>query len=158
MATIYRKTVKGQTEVETRALRIAPRFRSVLILVDGRRSDADLLKLLPQAHADTLDALAQGGFIEAIGSTAGLPQRQPVPAVDSSHAFQQRRHESARALLDRVGPIADPLVARMERTRHASELQPLLAMAIQLVLHTRGSAAAADYARRFDPEGRAGSP
>jgi WD40 repeat protein len=37
MPTIYRKTAKGQSEIETRVHRLAPRFRSLLILVDGRR-------------------------------------------------------------------------------------------------------------------------
>jgi hypothetical protein len=167
MATIYRKTAKGQTEIETRALRIAPRFRSVLILVDGRRTDAELLKLMPQASPDTLEALAQGGFIEALVAKAATVRERPAPVAaasapaplpDAAQVFEQHRRESARALLDRVGPIAEPLIVRMERTRHAAELKPLLAMAIQLVSHTRGSAAAADYARRFDPDGSTGSP
>ena len=36
MATIYRKTAKGVREIETRATKLAPRFRSLLILVDGK--------------------------------------------------------------------------------------------------------------------------
>ena len=73
MATIYRKTAKGQSEIETRALKLAPRFRSLLILVDGRRSDRELTTLLPQAGDEALAALAQAGLIEAIGLTADTP-------------------------------------------------------------------------------------
>ena len=51
MATIFRKTEKGQREIETRALKLAPRFRSALILVDGRRSDAELIAMMPQMDA-----------------------------------------------------------------------------------------------------------
>ncbi|HRD85230.1 MAG TPA: hypothetical protein PLF63_08655, partial [Rubrivivax sp.] len=69
MPTIYRKTAKGQTEVETRSHRLAPRFRSVLILVDGRRTDDELAKLMPHAGEGTLEALEQGGFIEPISVT-----------------------------------------------------------------------------------------
>lgn len=78
MPTIYRKTAKGQTEIETRAHRLAPRFRSLLILVDGRRTDADLDKLMPQAGQQALDALAEGGFIELISLTDTNPRLQPV--------------------------------------------------------------------------------
>ncbi len=46
MATIYRKTAKGHSEIETRAHRLAPRLRSALIMVDGRRSDDEVRKLI----------------------------------------------------------------------------------------------------------------
>lgn len=70
MATIYRKTAKGHLEVETRALKLAPRFRSMLILVDGRRSDDELRAMLPRADLAVFDALAAAGLIEAIALTA----------------------------------------------------------------------------------------
>ena len=44
MATIYSKTADGQNEIETRARRLSPRARSTLILVDGKRSEAELGK------------------------------------------------------------------------------------------------------------------
>ena len=36
MSTVYRKTAKGQAEIDTRAYRLLPRLRQALILVDGR--------------------------------------------------------------------------------------------------------------------------
>lgn len=170
MASIYRKTAKGQTEIETRALRLAPRFRSLLILVDGRRTDEELLTLMPQAGADGLEALAQGGFIELIGVTAqpapvpaaaaGVANR-PAPAAPTAAAapplaapgFEQRRRESVRALIDQVGPMAEALALRMERANSADELKPLLVMAAQIIANTRGRATATAYARRFDLDG-----
>lgn len=86
MPTIYRKTAKGQTEIETRAHRLAPRFRSLLILVDGRRSDADLEKLMPQAGAQALDALVEGGFIELISLTDTHPRLQPIAPLPTAAA------------------------------------------------------------------------
>jgi hypothetical protein len=73
MATIYRKTVKGLAEVETRALKLAPRFRNLLILVDGKRSDVELRAMLPHVEPAALEALAQAGLVEAIGVTAERP-------------------------------------------------------------------------------------
>lgn len=78
MPTIYRKTPKGQTEIETRAHRLAPRLRSLLIMVDGRRSDVDLERLMPQLSAAALLSLAAGGFIEAISVTSAEPRPQPA--------------------------------------------------------------------------------
>jgi hypothetical protein len=49
MATIYRKTAKGHSEIETCAARLPPRLRSALILIDGRRTDGEMGKLILQA-------------------------------------------------------------------------------------------------------------
>ena len=68
MITVYRKSAKGQREIETRADRLAPRLRTALILVDGRRSDADLRALIqPDADA-ALATLLDGGYIEPVSS------------------------------------------------------------------------------------------
>ncbi len=158
MATIYRKTGKGQNEIETRALKLAPRFRSLLILVDGRRSDTELLTLLPQTGDELLQALAQGGFIEAIGVTADDVRSQPsrpsvAPAASAVPAgFEQRRSQAVHALIDQVGPIAESLALKMERARTASELKPLIETAAQVLANTRGRAAAAEYSRRYGAE------
>jgi hypothetical protein len=157
MATIFRKTSKGQTEIETRALKLAPRFRSLLILVDGRRSDEELLRLMPQAGADALAALAEGGFIEAIGVTAApAPRSSSPPAAPAAPppepaapGFEQRRRESVRTLIDLVGPMAEALAVKMEGARNATELKPLIETAAQIVANTRGRATATTYLQRF---------
>ena len=47
MPLVYRKTTKGQREIETRADRLLPRLRTALILADGRRGMEELRKLVP---------------------------------------------------------------------------------------------------------------
>lgn len=42
--TIYDKTDKGREELSTRKYQLAPRSRSLLVLVDGKQTVADLLK------------------------------------------------------------------------------------------------------------------
>ena len=74
MAIIFRKTAKGMAEIETRAHRLVPRMRSALILVDGKRSDAEIGGMILQQVTETLHALAGQGFIEVLavhGSGAG---------------------------------------------------------------------------------------
>jgi hypothetical protein len=65
MPTIYAKTDRGLAEFETRAYRLHPRLRTVLILVDGRRSDLELVHMLHHA-AEGIVMLLEGGFIEAV--------------------------------------------------------------------------------------------
>lgn len=77
MPLIYRKTPKGVAEIETRAHGLAPRIRSTLILVNGKRDADDVAALVAQPADDTLRQLASSGFIEAVGETI----RQPEPAA-----------------------------------------------------------------------------
>lgn len=161
MATIYRKTAKGQQEIETRATRLAPRFRGLLILVDGRRSDVELTSLMPLAGADALRALDEGGYVEVIGTTAEpTAGSQPSPEAERKPAtttvvlgFEQRRREAVRRLLDLVGPLGEALALRMERARAAEEFDPLLETAAKVVANTRGREAGEDYLRRFSAGG-----
>ena len=80
-------------EIETRATKLAPRFRSLLILVDGRRSDDELNGLVANAGEQGLQALAEGGFIEAIGMTADVAVRPtaepPTPTAPPSQLPSQ---------------------------------------------------------------------
>ncbi|MDP3085766.1 MAG: hypothetical protein Q8N44_19040, partial [Rubrivivax sp.] len=66
MATIYRKTAKGLTEIATREHRLTPRLRSALIVTDGKRNDAELRALISQQADETLASLLEQGFIEAV--------------------------------------------------------------------------------------------
>jgi hypothetical protein len=182
MATIYRKTAKGHSEIETRALRLSPRLRSALILIDGRRSDDDMRKLILQQPDETLRTLSEQGFIEVIAITQEQPTprqpsnvaapRQPslapaaaaapapapapalAPAQEAAAAaparnFEATRAQAVRALTDLVGPMAEALAIKMERTRNADELRPLVKTAQTIVGNARGGQAAADYGARF---------
>jgi hypothetical protein len=161
MATIYRKTAAGQHEIETRALRLGPRLRGALILVDGRRSDAELLRLLPQQPEQTLRNLVDQGLIEAVAEAAESPPRAaaPAPAAPAPaapeiatsmppRAFEAVRADLVRSFTDLVGPIAEALAIKMERSRNPRELAPLLDVARQIVANSRGTQAAAHFGER----------
>jgi len=155
MPTIFRKTAKGVSEIETRAFRLAPRMRSALILVDGKRSDADLHPLIQQQADETLAALAAQGFIETAAAVpAASPPAAPAPAAALAATppaadFIVQRGAAVRALNDQLGPGAETLAIRMERTRSSAELRPLLDTAVQLIANARGRAAAEAYASRL---------
>ena len=48
---IWSKSELGRAEIETRALRLKPALRMVLLLVDGSRNTRDLADLSAQLHA-----------------------------------------------------------------------------------------------------------
>ncbi len=178
MATIYRKTAKGHSEIETRAHRLSPRLRSVLIMIDGRRSDEDVRKLIPQYGDETLRLLDEQGFIEIIGITQDLPAARPMngaaaarpmngasaplpppaaapaapppaaPAI-SPREFEATRAQAVRLFTDMVGPMAEALAIKMERARSPDELRTLVQTAQRIIGNARGGQAAAEYGTRF---------
>ncbi len=157
MPTIYRKTAKGLAEVETRAHRLAPRIRNMLILVDGKRDADDLRALVTQQADECLQSLSEQGFIEAVGETVrnGPVTAAPAsPAAVPSPAIQvdEMRRAAVRALNDALGPGAESLAVRMERAQTLQELQLLFAQAAKLLAAARGQAAASAFAARFPSE------
>lgn len=160
MALIYRKTAKGLSEIETRAHRLTPRMRSALILVDGRRDVNDLKPLITQQAEETLQALAEQGFIEAVGETVPPPPPPPAapapaPAATPGAArpggadFDGTRRAAVRALNDLIGPAAETMAMKMEKAKNLGELVPLLVQAAQTIAAMRGRAAAEAFAKRF---------
>lgn len=176
MPIVYRKTAKGVAEIETRAHRLSPRVRQMLILVDGRRSDADLRQLISPGADEALHALAADGFVELVGATAAPaaavrtappagpaaapsaataapPASAPVPVAEPAPAAPglgaQDRRDAVRMLTDLVGPVGEPLALKIEQARSDDELRKLLDMAYQSIRNTRGSFAAAAFADRF---------
>ncbi len=167
MATIYRKTAKGHSEIETRAQRLPPRLRSALILIDGRRSDEDMRKLILQQPEETLRTLSEQGFIELIAITQdtsppGMPPATPAPRPQAAPAaetvaaplmparsFEATRAQAVRNFTDLVGPMAEALAIKMERTRSLDELLPLLKTAQTIVGNARGGQAAAEFGARL---------
>lgn len=166
MSTIYRKTAKGQAEIETRAHRLPPRLRGALILVDGHRSEADLAKLIPVESATALATLLAEGFIDVF---AVLADRPPIPTVDvplpgpasgpmplssaaaapASASIESIKRDAVRFLNDKLGPTAESLAVRIERTKTMTELMPLLAQATQTLRSFGGAAVSEEFITRF---------
>lgn len=162
MPTIFRKTAKGLAEIDTRAHRLPPRSRSMLILVDGKRDVEDLKTLVTVQAEECLQALSEQGFIEAVGETV---RNAPAPAVAapappaygaspatpaaSVADVDGLRRAAVRALNDALGPGAETLAMRLERARTLEELQLLFAQGAKLLAAARGQAAAAAFAERF---------
>jgi len=154
MTTIYRKTVRGHAEIETRTLHLSPRLRTALIMVDGRRTDEELRLMILGQPDQTLQALTEQGLIEAIaitvsgsshGGDAPAAPAAPKPGVE----FQTLRREAVRALNEALGPDAESLAMRMERAARFDELRPLLELAITVIGNARGGGAATKFATRF---------
>ncbi|MCY7314361.1 MAG: hypothetical protein LH480_01670 [Rubrivivax sp.] len=173
MPIIFRKTAKGVSEIETRAHRLTPRMRSTLILVDGKRDAEDLRALVLQQADETLAALLQQEFIEAVGETLGDTLRGGPAAAGTAGAagatgatgsatgadtdtparppinLDNVRRNLVRLLNEALGPEAESLAIRIERARSANDLRPLVAQAVGLVSSARGRAAGEAFAAKM---------
>lgn len=153
MTTIYRKTAKGQSEIETRAHRLSPRLRGALILVDGQRSVADLAKLLSGDAQATVHQLLADGFIDVFAVLADRPPLPPpAPAtasVPAGASIDGTKRDAVRYLNDTLGPAAEGIAIKIERTKSAADLQPLLTQAAQALRSFGGASAADPFIARF---------
>ena len=94
MDTVYRKTERGILEMATRNQRLAPRLRSALILIDGKRLMRELQALLGPCHEEALRALEELGLIEGrrpVYITDPLPLPSAVRPSASQEAAALRR-------------------------------------------------------------------
>lgn len=140
MLTLYRKTARGAAEIHDRAHRLTPRMRGALILVDGRRSEEELLGMIAGDVPGTLQGLAALGLIEPFQAPAApaAPARRFVP-------YETLQQEAMRRLRATLGPGADSLVQRIAQAPDLEALRPLLVLARRLITELRGAQAGEDY-------------
>lgn len=98
---IFDKTDKGREEIITRKYRLASRLRSLLVLIDGKKSNAELLSQIGGLGLDmqSLAELAEGEFIESVAVTPGggaISQRKETQAKET-HALTPDRSGRAPA-------------------------------------------------------------
>lgn len=124
---VYAKTPDGQDEVATRARQLPARLRSLLIMVDGKRSVGEMLAHHPAAEEAraNLAALREAGLIALVPKPAA-PAPAPAPAapakpVISGDVTAIKRFIS-QALHDALGPDADLFTARIEATPTLSDV------------------------------------
>jgi hypothetical protein len=144
--TVYRKSAKGSAEIITRADKLAPKFRSALITVDGFKTDELLIATwdLLGDGAEILRTLVAGGYIEPdtnavvqqrprapdadpISHVADVSKTQPIPKTgDAAESIARCKRAAAQFLVNHLGPNADGLAARIESAKNLTALSAAL--------------------------------
>jgi len=152
---IYRKSPRGQQAIAVRDASLPPRARSLLIVVDGKKTHAELIAFAtalgdPQVFAHLVD----NGYIEPVAplSTAGgAVDGAPVPAETAPPApvvsLRDAQRFAVRRLTDRLGPSAEGLCMKIEGTKNAADFMALMKTAEQRLRDVGGNAIADDFAR-----------
>lgn len=81
---IYDKTDKGREEIATRKYQLAPRLRSLLVLIDGKQTVADLLKKIVGLglNEQNIHDLFEQGLIAESANAIAPAVAVPVAAVE----------------------------------------------------------------------------
>lgn len=131
---IYVRTEKGAEEVAHRSQAIPSKVRSLLVLIDGKLTGAQLIdkfSVFPNS-AEYLQQLEDGGYIEAQGGAqaapaAGSPVGAAAAAAGAAAAPEGGLVDAKRLIVqtlhDVLGPDADTLAVKIDAALTASELR-----------------------------------
>jgi hypothetical protein len=161
---VYTKTAKGVAEVAARGGTLSLTARRILIMVDGKRSVAELAPLARPGEIDGLIATLEAqGFIQRMqDSTTATPRSLDVPTVAGVEVhslgtepseertlltLDEAKRRAVRALTDRLGPDAEIIAMRIEQARTADELRERIKEAERVVAGLLGQAAVGEFLR-----------
>lgn len=155
---VYRKSIAGQEALARRDPALTMRHRSLLIMVDGKRSAEELGRLAAGAgeFESLMNALSDLGMIEpvAVNPSAPAPATvpSPAPAVPGAQAsapatvpaltLSQAQRVAVRRLTDLLGPSAEDLCMKLEATKTPKDFMALVKRAADMLRNVKGDAAA----------------
>ena len=155
---VYAKTAKGVAEVSSRSGAVPLAARRVLIMIDGKRTVADLAPLARTGEiSPIIEQLEAQGFVQPLhAGAAPIPASAPAAAEAASEelgedrlvaSFESVKRRAVRELSDRLGPDAEVMAVRIEHCRTTEELRQRLHEAERLVAGMLGDAHAQDFLR-----------
>ncbi|GAC1324629.1 MAG: hypothetical protein NVS3B11_24360 [Collimonas sp.] len=173
---IFDKTERGRTEIATRGHTVAPRLRTLLLLVDGKTGSDELLKKvaglgLGQEH---LDELLQAGLIQAsaddtdsasavdtaIAAEAPVSKNIAPPAVAPASAeqilppgqtqFEAIYHFYNDTIKSMIGLRGYGLQLKVERAGSVQDFRELRQVYLEAVLKAKGDEITRSLRDRLD--------
>lgn len=155
---VYRKSIAGQEALARRDPALTMRHRSLLIMVDGKRTVADLGRLAAGAgeFESLMGALFDLGMIEPVAVATSAPAStaapSPPPGVPSAQAsapasapaltLAQAQRVAVRRLTDLLGPSAEDLCMKLEAAKTPTDFMALVKRAEDRLRNVKGDAAA----------------
>lgn len=146
---IYHKTVKGTEAIADRHSGLPPKLRSLLIMVDGKRSYTDLSgmgAILGDCEA-LLSQLTDDGLIETVGGAAPAAvaadqSEATTPAALVSVSLPEAKRFASHLLMDMLGPSSDVLCLKIEAAHNMAEFIAAIKRAREIVREIKGGHAA----------------
>jgi hypothetical protein len=135
---IYTKTALGTAEIADRKLRLPPRLRTMLILIDGHQPEFLIKEEAEKvgAPADFLDQLMTRGLIEKSGQIAVAANSPdvgpastpfaPVPQADEFTRFRAAKDFMNITVVDALGIRSFFFTLKLERAGNVADLRELV--------------------------------
>lgn len=144
---VYAKTEAGRDEIQTRARKLPPALRSTLLVVDGRRTIAQLLGLASGLHAppDALAQLAELGLIAPLAQMASAGAPQLSPQSDSAERFLLLSGLMSEAVRQHLGLRGYFMQLKIERCADTDELSALLPELTAAIAKAKGAQSATQW-------------
>jgi hypothetical protein len=126
---IHHKTALGLAEIRDRKLKLSPRLRTMLILIDGVRPEFILREEAAKVGAppDFLAQLESAGLIERTKGDAGTPgaPAPPVPG-DEFTRFREAKNFMNTTVVDALGIRSFLFTMKLERAGVVADLVELV--------------------------------
>ena len=148
---VYRKTDKGAAEVTERKIKVNPRLRTMLILIDGTRPEFLVKEEAAKvgAPADFLAQLLALGLIENVGGAAA-PGPAGKPPGDEFSRFRAAKDFMNTTIVDAMGIKSFFFVMKLERAVNRVDLKELAPAYRQALAKAAGDAQAEVLGQRLD--------
>lgn len=141
-ASYYARTEKGAAEVAQRSQAIPARARSLLLMIDGKSTGAQLIEKLAAFpnSGELLQLLETEGYIGPVGGAASGAAPAPMPAAagampatpqaaspgaGSGAGVGAAKRFMIRSLHEVFGPDADSLTGKVELAQTSEDLRKL---------------------------------
>ena len=128
--TRYAKTEKGLEEIRSRGKNLRGRLRTMLILIDPAKTDAELRASATQigVEAEFLETLVRDGYVSPVGG-AETAAAEPAPRVvtrDELARFRAAKAFINETIVDALGVRAFLFTLKLERCSTRADLVALL--------------------------------
>lgn len=159
---VLRKTESGLNAMKQRDRALTPRLRMLLIMVNGSKTVAELLKGMPDADEvrPLFGDLLSAGLVEALDGPEPAPAQAPaqtpasVPAATPALAapggmpqgdLKTITRRATRLLNDMLGPDSERLCLQIERCTSAEQLNAKIIEISRIVAAMRSEKKGAEF-------------
>ena len=147
VTTRYAKTDKGLEEIRSRGKNLRGRLRTMLILIDPSKTDAELRTSAAQigVEPEFLETLLRDGYVALVGGmdTAGSASGEATPRVvtrDELARFRAAKAFINETIVDALGVRAFLFTLKLERCSTRQDLAALLPDYEKAIRKFRGEA------------------
>lgn len=167
ISTVFDKTDKGREEIATRKHQLAPRLRTLLVMIDGKHSAGELLQKVGSLGLteSSLAELLENGFIQQAQPVTAPPQPAPQPEAapaavataapeailpEGQNQFQAIYHFYTQTIKSMIGLRGYALQLKVEKAGSIEDFRALRQAYLEAVLKAKGDEIARSLRQRLD--------